>query len=349
MAKVLLEGIVARVRQMAAPAHCPGPTDAELLERFARYRDQTAFELLVWRHGLLVHGVCRRVLRNAEDADDAFQATFLILARRAGAVGRRGSVAAWLYRVAYRAALAARARRGPLASWIADELPDTTAADPGDVAAWRELAQLIDGLVNDLPAKYRLPIVLCYFEGKSNHEAARELGCPVGTLESWLTRARARLRARLVRRHLVVPVALSALAKGTSPPSGLVASTVAAALRFAAGHPPECRPEAAALAEGVLRGSLAHKLRTGLALAFLAGVLAAGVALAEPTSRPVKTPSANTEEPATNVVAGKVTDANGQPVSGAKVWLRQHIDRQDRFRSMAADSQGRFPLCRSGT
>jgi RNA polymerase sigma factor (sigma-70 family) len=342
MPKTRLEGIVTHVHRLAVPAHCAGATDADLLERFVRHRDESAFELLVWRHGRMVHGVCRRVLGNAQDADDAFQATFLILARRAGSIGRRGSVAAWLYRVAYRAALAARARSRPHASCVTEELPDSAAADPGDVAAWREVAQLIDGLVNDLPAKYRLPILLCYVEGKSNHEAARELGCPVGTLESWLTRARARLRAGLVRHHLAVPVTLSALAKNASPPGGLVASAAAAALRFAAGRPSGCRPEATALAESVLRVSLMRKLRAGLGLSFLAGVLAAGVALAEPAARPFATQPATAEEPAADVVAGRVTDANGQPMPGAKVWLRQYADHQSRFRSTIADSQGRF-------
>jgi RNA polymerase sigma factor (sigma-70 family) len=177
-----------------------GVSDADLLERFLTGRDEAAFELLVWRHGPLVLGVCRRVLGDQHDAEDAFQATFFALAQKAGSIGRRDSLSAWLYKVAYRIALRARAQR---ARREGAEVPlgETPVAQPGkdpaEESAWRELAPLLDSEVKRLPEKYRLPFILCYFEGKTNEAAAAELGCPRGTILSRLARARERLRARL--------------------------------------------------------------------------------------------------------------------------------------------------------
>ncbi len=344
MPKPPLRGVLDYLHRVAPLADHRGTPDAELLQRFAANSDESAFELLVWRHGRLVYGVCRRVLRDEQEAEDAFQAAFLVLARRAGSVGRRGSVAAWLYRVAYRVALAARVRgrrRAELAAEVAARSRGPAAGDPADVAAWREVGRVIDGLVDGLPEKYRVPFVLCYFEGKSNREAARELGCPVGTVESWLARARKRLRTGLGRRRLAVPVALAALAEVAAPPGRLVAAAAAAAPTFAAGRPPTCRPEVATLAEGVLRGSLMNKVRTGAALLVLVGILAAGVALAGP-ARPPATPPAKAEEPEAGVVEGRVTDAAGRPVSGARVWLREYLGRQNFYRSADSDVQGRY-------
>ena len=177
-----------------------GVGDAELLGRFAATGDEAAFELLVRRHQRLVFGVCRRILQDHHDAEDAFQATFLALARKAGGVGKRQAVAAWLFRVAYRAALTARAGR---ARRINRERPVGGAADaPADPAAAperRELCAAVDEEVNRLPDRFRTAAVLCYLEGKTVDEAARwsrlsarHGGQPAGA-------ARERLRGRLSR------------------------------------------------------------------------------------------------------------------------------------------------------
>ena len=194
------EGLLQHLRTAAAAEGVPGISDALLLQRFTAAQDEAAFELLVWRHGRMVFNICRRVLRDTHAAEDAFQASFLVLARRAASISRRDSLAGWLHRVAYRIALAGKTRTaGPLVrngGGVLELLPG--GSDPAAEAGWREIRRLIDEEVNGLPAKYRVPFILCYFQGQSNTEAARELGCPVGTVESRLVWARGDC-ARLVR------------------------------------------------------------------------------------------------------------------------------------------------------
>src|SRR5580704_18044230 len=174
--------------------------DAELLDRYARTGDPAAFELLVRRHGPLVLGACRRVLHDRHDADDAFQATFLILARKARSVRRAGALPAWLHRTARRVALRANAQAARRAR---HEQPLTIDPPrPPDDPGRRELGAVLDEEVNRLPERYRRPVVLCYLGGRSTAEAAARLGCPRGTVLSRLATARSKLRARLVRRGI---------------------------------------------------------------------------------------------------------------------------------------------------
>src|SRR5436305_97347 len=181
-----------------------GPSDGRLLEHYLARRDEAAFAALVRRHGPMVLGVCRRVLGNTHDAEDAFQATFLVLARKVADAARCRALGAWLYTVAYRVALRARARRAALTDreCALEESPPAAGLDPLSAAGWREVGRVIDEEVSRLPEKYRAPFVLFHLEGCTSAEVARELGCPVGTVESWLTRARARLRRALTRRGL---------------------------------------------------------------------------------------------------------------------------------------------------
>jgi RNA polymerase sigma-70 factor (ECF subfamily) len=193
------------LRHVLPPRCAGGVTDGELLDRFRHDQDEAAFELLVWRHGPLVLGVCRRVLRRLHDAEDAFQATFLTLARKAGSISRRGSVGSWLYKVAYRLALRARARsaqRSAREQPLGNLAVPSAGLEPGEALSWQELGPILDEELAQLPERYRAAFVLCHLQGKTNQEAAELLGCPKGTILSRLSRARERLRHRLRERGL---------------------------------------------------------------------------------------------------------------------------------------------------
>jgi RNA polymerase sigma factor (sigma-70 family) len=169
-------------------------SDAALLQRFRAGREEVAFALLVQRHGPMVLGVCRRVLGDRHEAEDAFQATFLVLLRRAGAIHRREALGGWLHRVAYR--VAARARDGLARRRTADLRAPLPAAspDPADVTAWAELRRALEDELHRLPAKYRVPLVLCCLEGKTHEQAGRELRWPKSSVTARLDRARQLLR-----------------------------------------------------------------------------------------------------------------------------------------------------------
>lgn len=210
-------------------------TDGDLLRRWTSQHDQAAFELLVWRHGRLVWSVCRRLLRDVRDAEDAFQATFLVLVRKARSISREQAVAAWLHTVATRIALQAReeAGRRPVQGLAVEPVDRSgpTGPDP-------ELAAVLDQEVSRLPVKYREPFVLCCLQGKTNEEAARHLGRPVGTILSQLSRARERLRQRLSRRGLAPTVLPVVMEVGSALPASLPAATTAAVSSLMAGSGP---------------------------------------------------------------------------------------------------------------
>jgi RNA polymerase sigma factor (sigma-70 family) len=211
------------------------------------------------------------VLRNAHDAEDAFQATFLVLVRSARSVGKAGSVGSWLHGVAHRTALKARAAR---AARRKHERRVAVMANNGAEAAWGELRQVLDEEVGRLPEACRGPFVLCYLEGKTYDEAARLLGCPKGTVSTRLTRARELLRARLTRRGLALSAGLlaTALSQNAAPavPPALTAATVSAAGSAAVS------PQVAALAEGVLRAMLVSKCKVATAVLLAVGVVLGG-------------------------------------------------------------------------
>ncbi|MBI1915936.1 MAG: sigma-70 family RNA polymerase sigma factor [Planctomycetes bacterium] len=251
----LLRGL----RKNLDPSGSAGVADAELLERFARQRDESAFELLVWRHQGMVLGVCRRVLHNAHDAEDAFQATFLALARKAGNISRGEAVAGWLYRVACRVALHARARLGRQVPTHNEAALGCVASpdDPPAEVARRDLSVILDEEVNRLPEKYRLPVVLCYLQGESYREAGRQLRVPLGTVAARLSRARALLQARLARRGVgVCGAALATLLGRPAAPAALVHGTVKSVVGVTTGGAAEglASSRIAALVDEGLRG-----------------------------------------------------------------------------------------------
>jgi RNA polymerase sigma-70 factor (ECF subfamily) len=214
-------------------------SDGQLLGRFLAARDEHAFTTLLQRHGPLVLGVCRQVLGDVHAAEDVFQATFLVLARKAASVRRRASLGAWLYRVACN--LAVETRRGDARRRVHEQRAQRhRAAEAVTEADWSDWQQTLHEEVNRLPTRYRVPVVLCYLVGKSHEEAAQELRWPVGTVKGRLSRARDLLRVRLTRRGLALSASGLAWAMAQHPaqaavPAELVVATAQAARWFAAG------------------------------------------------------------------------------------------------------------------
>jgi RNA polymerase sigma factor (sigma-70 family) len=269
--------LIQHLRRAAGPPGGGAPTDADLLARWATHRDEAAFELLLWRHGPLVWAACRRLLGDVPDAEDAFQATFLVLLRKAGSVRAGGALGAWLHRVACRVALrlrAARARRAGRERAVRD-VPAPAAAD---AVAGRELGAALDEEIDRLPRRQRRAFVLCCLEGKTQAEAARLLGCPPGTLSAWVARAREKLRARLAGRGLALPAALAgvALAEGVAPagvPAALVGATAQAGLAGAA------PARVAELASGVARAMSVTRWKVVTAVVLALGFVGGSAAL----------------------------------------------------------------------
>jgi RNA polymerase sigma factor (sigma-70 family) len=251
--------------------------DEVLLERYMARREEAAFTALVRRYSPLVLSVCRRVLHHEQDAEDAFQAVFCILARKADLIRKRGAVGAWLHAVAYRVAYKARARRGrqPVSQ---SDLPDIPAAEGSPEWAWKELRTVLDAEVSRLPMKCRQAVILCYLEGRTNEQAAAQLGCPVGTVVSRLAQARQRLRARLTRRGLALSAAtlaavLSRHAAATAVQAGLAEMAVQTSLRYAAGQP--IGTGVATLADGFLKTLLRTRLTAAVSLVSALAVVTA--------------------------------------------------------------------------
>jgi RNA polymerase sigma factor (sigma-70 family) len=272
-----MDAVLRHLHRAAPPFNEAARTDEQLLESFVTCRDEPAFAALVRRHGRMVFGTCRRILGNHDDADDAFQATFLVLVRRAASIRPRNRVAAWLHGVARRTALyarRARARRRVREKLVLN-LPDPATDDPGPN---NDLRPLLDAGLSRLPEKYRLPIVLCDLEGKSIQEAARQLAWPQGTLAGRLARGRKLLARRLASQWralsdgaLAAALAPNAAAAGVT--AVLARSTIKAAILVATGQAPVAGTvpaKVAALLQGVETSMALTKMKLVLALGLLA-------------------------------------------------------------------------------
>jgi RNA polymerase sigma factor (sigma-70 family) len=296
-----------------------GLADSQLLERYLTTGDENAFEALVDRHGPMVLGLCRRVLRDPRDIEDAFQATFLVLVRTGPAIRDRSLVSTWLYRVAYR--VARHARTDTLRRRNCEiQLAGIEASQDADTAAMREIGPLLDQELNRLPEKYRAPLVLCYFHDRTHEQAAEALRCPVGTVRSRLARGRELLKKRLTRRGYAPTAAI--LGPGSTVPARLLTETVPPSLvsatlklAFGPGTVPTSQAGAAAvsalaLAQGALTTMKLAQLKWGVLALCAAGLTVAGTAV-------VSLASARTS-PAADAKVGMPGLANPGPFTGSQ-------------------------------
>jgi RNA polymerase sigma factor (sigma-70 family) len=279
-----IDGVIEHLRR-AVLRDGDGPGDGELLGHFVERRDEAALAALVERHGPLVWGVCRRLLSH-HDAEDAFQATFLVLVRKAASVVPRETLGNWLYGVAHRTALQARrtaARRGSREAQV-KAMPETP-DEPHD--QWPEVEPLLDQELSRLPEIYRAVIVFCDLEGRTRKEVARRLGVPEGTVAGRLARARGMLAKRLTARGVTLSAGgLAAVlmrnVASAGVPDAVMSSTIEVARFVAAGRVAAAGPvsvKVAALTEGVLKAMLMNKLRAVVAVVLVLGLVTTGATI----------------------------------------------------------------------
>jgi RNA polymerase sigma factor (sigma-70 family) len=301
------EHLLRHIRRLASRPDATPATDAELLGRFVGEQDEGAFAALVCRHGPMVLGACRRVLGDPHEAEDALQATFLILARKAATVRPPDRLAAWLYGVARQVALNSLrgAARRQQRQARAGRMAAPPSPDPLDELTARELLAAVDEEVGRLPEVCRLPVILCCMEGKTQEEAARQLGWSPGSVKGRLERGRKRLHERLRRRGLMASAAIAVVAitrgAGAAGVSAELASATArAAAAFAAGPRAgqTMAGRAALLAQETMKGMAMAKPKIGLALALLMGVMTAGAAALVPGTNPADAPRVGEVQPA---------------------------------------------------
>ncbi len=317
MAAGSLSPVLNHLRKLADDVENADSDDGRLLERFVVGGDQSAFEALVRRHGPAVLALCRRVLHDGHAAEDVFQAAFLVLARRAPALDRRGSLSGWLYTVANRLARRARAdiRRRQTREAAA---PAPPSVDPLTDLSAREFCSLLDEELSRLSEKYRTPLLLCCLEGKTRDEAARRLGWTVGQVKSRLERGRTLLRDRLARRGVALSAALLTAEVTREAASAAVAPWVAATARAAVAFRAGQRvgsglsPAAVALADGLSRGAFFLKSKTLAVLIFVGLLAGAGVAAVSMRGADVPSPQA-VALPADDPKPSR-TDALGDPL-----------------------------------
>jgi RNA polymerase sigma factor (sigma-70 family) len=277
--------------------------DRELVECLVARPDEPAFEALVRRHGPMVYRVCWRVLHQAQDCEDAFQATFLILAQKLSTVKRRDSLASWLHGVAHRVALDARKQSARRRTHEANAT--VPRMGPPDDLTWKELRTVLDTELASMPEKLSSPLILCHLEGHSQEEAASQLGWSKSTLKRRLEDARAALGRRLTRKGFLWPAALAGvLVSNCVAPAALspkligstvVAATCALAGRVAAGV---VSAKVMALSEGVVKAMFINKVAAVIPILVLAGALLSGGLPRPPRATPATTTRRTTTPPA---------------------------------------------------
>ncbi len=343
------ENLLRYLRRLMLPSQPEGASDAVLLGRFLATRDEEAFAALIQRHGPMVYHVCRRILDNPQDTEDAFQAVFLVLARKAAAIHPRDALPAWLHGVARRVALKARTARLarahgtlPGSEPSADPRPDPLAEISG-----RELLLVLDEELQQLPEVNRLPVILCCLEGRSLEEAARQLGWTRGSVKGRLERGRAQLHRRLAKRGLTLTAVLAAAEVGRGTGSAARAlwlgeGIIRAATAFGsrADLVPGVSRAVVDLAAQTLTSMAMRRLPLVPALLVATTLLAVGVVVlraalapSPATSKPL--PPRTEDKPAALgdpadlpvAVRGRVVDPQGQPVQGARLYVGSAVHR----------------------
>ncbi len=369
MASVQQSPVLRHLRELRNTGALAAASDAELLRGFLVRHEEAAFAVLVRRHGPMVLGVSRRVLRQAQDAEDVFQATFLLLARKAGSIRKPESVGGWLHGVAHRLALRTRtqdSRRQARERRAAEQ----RAPRADSAAALQDVQAALDAALEELPEKYRTALVLCCLEGKTLAEAGRQLDCCPATVGTRVARGRDLLRRRLARQGLALSAAglaalLSARAAPAAAPAALVRAVVQAAVPSAAGQMALCSPRVAALVKEGLRALVLARLKTVAAVLVLAGVVAGAAVLAhggggEPRAQAEPPPAKESEKPPAAPagaveVTGRVLGPDGRPVAGAGLFwprlLKANPEDEEDIRwerRATSDAEGRFRLKLAG-
>jgi RNA polymerase sigma factor (sigma-70 family) len=270
--------LLEHIRRLAGTPPGSQRPDGQLLERFTLERDEAAFAALVRRHGPMVLNVCRSVLRHEQDAEDAFQATFLVLTRKADSIRQPEAVAGWLYEVAYRVAVKAQADAARRRA-REQRAPLMAAADPTLDMTLRDLRRVLHEELHRLPEKYRVPLVLCYLEGRSHAEAAAHLGLGKGTFRGRLDRGREQLRRRLAARGVALSALLCAAAVAPKAAAESLVGSVARAAVLSVGDaavPGAFSTKVSALAEGVIRAMFTSKLKIATAVLLAVSLIATG-------------------------------------------------------------------------
>ncbi len=336
-------------------------SDRQLLETFLSQHSEASFTALVQRHGAMVFGVCRRLLQHTQDAEDAFQATFLALARQAYTIRRQEALGSWLHGVAYRIAekMKRTAARRSTRERCMTPLP---CGDVLDDITWRELRSVLDEELQRLPEKYRAPLVLCYLEARTQDEAAQRLGWSKNTFGRRINQARQMLARRLTRRGLTLSAALSVplltdtSAQAALPPL-LVATTVHAGLASAMGNAVSgmVSDQVVALAESGVGSLLAKKASIAVVL-LVSLMLSMGSLLAyraapsrtfaeAPAAPPPQSPPARSASKDQAIeIKGRVLDPDGKPLAGARLFLLTEAKKPkgDGVVRATTDKEGRF-------
>jgi RNA polymerase sigma factor (sigma-70 family) len=303
--------VLLQIRRLVAVQCSSQQTDLQLLQQFIAEHNEAAFTALVQRHGAMVLGVCRSVLRHRQDAEDAFQAAFMVLACKARAIRKQEALSSWLHGVAYRLALKAKARANRLRNRRQQPARDSDSNSTVEELTLRELRVILNEELHRLPEKYRTPLLLCYWEGKTRDEAAERIGVTPDAFKKYLERARNLLKSRLGGRGLVPSAALFAVlfsenGAWAAVSSELTQSTAQAAVAFATGKG-ACAgvsAVAAVLAEGTIRAMTITKWVTTILVVMILGSLGTGLGLAayqglqgDPADAPTKAVAAATVSP----------------------------------------------------